>query len=687
MPRRSPLAITLLLPLAALMAVGWRPAPAAAQERALAPLEVRPSPAYEAAVERGTRSSTGEPGARYWQQRVRYDIRAEVDPATRLLTGHETVGYENHSPDTLRAVVFHLYQNLFAETALNTRAVPVTGGLTLDSLAVEGLVLDVGPANAAGRGAAPDTTGPLRVEGTTLTVRLPEPLPPGGDVEFSIGWHFTVPGGSGVPRMGMVDSTTGQIAQWYPQIATYDDLRGWDTRPYLSNGEFYLEYGTFDLALTLPAGTVVLATGELQNAEQVLPESVRERLERAARSDSTVQVLTAADFGPGQATLGSAGERLTWRFHAENVRDAAFAFGDHYLWDASSGVVDPATGRRTAVHALYRPSAATWKDSARMTKDAIEVFSRNVHPYPYPHITSSEGLVGGMEYPMIVFVADFATEQRTHRVIAHELGHEWFPMMVGSDETAYAWMDEGVNTFITVFAAEHYYPDSPERAEVRERYRGYTRATNATFTLMDAPDAVAVGGGDVGILGYRKPATALLALREILGHATFDDALAEYTERWLYKHPAPWDFFRTVEDVAGRDLDWFWQPWFYGTGISDLALGEVRVSGEGAGRRVVVTVRNEGTVLSPVELRITTTDGRTLEARAPETVWFDGRRTARVEASVPGEVARVELDPEAFFADVDPADDVWTPAPRPRPGEGGPGGAISPSGSPGSPRP
>jgi hypothetical protein len=418
----------------------------------------------------------------------------------------------------------------------------------------------------------------------------------------------------------------------------------------------------FDLAVTVPAGTIVGATGELRNATDVLPDGIRARLESAGRSEEVVHVVTAADFGPGAATRGSAGETLTWRFHSEDVRDAAFAFSDHYLWDASSGLVDPATGRRTAVHALYRPSATTWVESARMTKEAIETFSRNVYPYSYPQITSSEGLVGGMEYPMIVFVRDFDSEQTTQRVIAHELGHMWFPMMVGSDETAYAWMDEGVNTFITIFAAEDYYPESTERAEVRGAYEQYTAGSSIQgLSLMTPPDAIAAAGGSVGILGYRHPGSALLALRSILGDDAYDRALTEYTRRWLYKHPTPWDFFHTFESVAGRDLDWFWVPWFYGPGVSDQAIADVEVHQMGGRNHVVVAVRNDGTVLSPVILRITTADGATTEVEAPATRWFEGQQEISVEGTVDGEVANVELDPDGLYADVDSSDDVWTP--------------------------
>jgi hypothetical protein len=625
--------------------------PLAAQDRALVTLELTPPPAFREAVAAGTRTTTGAPGPRYWQQRADYDIQVTVDPATRMLTGHETILYENHSPDTLRAIVFHLYQNLFAEGAPRGRAVPITGGMTMESVSVDGQALGI-----EGREA------PVRIDGTVMAVRLPQPLAPGGTATFAIDWRFTIPEGEGVPRMGMVDSTTGQIAQWYPQIAVYDDLTGWDRRPYLANGEFYLEYGTFDLAITVPAGTIVGATGTLENPEEVLPPAIRERLARAVTSDETVSVVSEADFGPGKATLGQSGETLTWRFHAEDVRDAAFAFGDHYLWDATSGVVDPSSGRRTIVHALYRPIATTWRESAKMTKDAIETFSRNVYPYAYPHITSSEGLVGGMEYPMIVFVRNFPSDVLTERVIAHELGHEWFPMMVGSDETAWAWMDEGVNTFITIFAAEHYDPASTERAEVRQAYRQYGRTTNLyAITMMDAPDGIAISGGQVGITGYRQPASALLGLRELLGHETFDRALTEYTRRWLFRHPSPWDFFATFEDVAGRDLDWFWVPWFYGPGIHDFAIEDVEVHAMGGKNHIVATVRNEGTVLMPVRLVVTSADGERVAAEAPAERWFEGKRAIAVEAMVDGEVASVTLDPEGLFADVDPSDDVWEP--------------------------
>ncbi|HUF90201.1 MAG TPA: M1 family metallopeptidase, partial [Gemmatimonadota bacterium] len=626
---------------------------ARAQERALAPLEVRASPAFLAAVEQGTRTLSGEPGPRYWQQRVDYAIDVTVEPRARRLTGRETITYTNHSPDTLRVVYFHLYQNLFATGAPRGRAVPITGGIELTSLSVDGEAREVDPA---------DNRHTIQ-QGTVMAVHLPEPLVPGGGrATFDVGWSFTIPEGEGVPRMGMVDSTTGQIAQWYPQIATYDDLRGWDTRPHLANGEFYLEYGTFDLAITVPAGTVVYATGTLQNAAEVLPPAILDRASRAAAGDEIVRVVTEADFGPGKATLGALGETLTWRFQADDVRDAAFAFSDHYLVDMTSAVADPATGRRAVVHSFYRPGASTWRESGKMTKDAIEVFSRNVYPYAYPQITSTEGLVGGMEYPMIVFVRDFDTEERTQRVIAHELGHMWFPMMVGSDETAFAWMDEGVNTFITIFAAESYYPESTERAQVRDAYRQYaTQGPVQGISPMTPPDAIAAAGGSVGVLGYRHPAAALLALRSALGEETFDRALTEYTRRWLYKHPAPWDFFHTFESVAGRDLDWFWVPWFYGPGISDLGIADVDVHSMAGRNHVVVAVRNDGTVIVPVVLRITTADGTTTTVEAPASRWFGGQREISVEGTVDGEVARVELDPDGLYADVDPSDDVWTP--------------------------
>ncbi len=630
-----------ILPLLAALLVA---SPMVAQERALAPLEVRPSPAFLDAVEADTRTTSGVPGPEYWQQRVDYDVEVTIDPATRTLTGEETIRYANNSPDTLGIVFFHLYQNLFREGAIRTRFVPLTGGMTVTSMTVDGVEREVDPT---------DNRHTIE-QSTVMAVRLPSPLLPGETATFEVGWTFTIPAGENVPRMGMVDETTGQIAQWYPQVATYDDLTGWDTRQYMANGEFYLEYGDWDLAVTVPAGYLVAATGELVNPEQVLPGTIRDRLARAT-GDEIVHVVTEADFGAGNATLGSEGETLTWRFRAEDVRDAAFAFSDHYLWDATTGVVDEESGRRTRVHAFYRPSANTWVESANMTKDAIEVFSRNVYPYAYPQITSTEGLVGGMEYPMIVFVRNFGDEETTHRVIAHELGHEWFPMMVGSDENSWAWMDEGVDTFITIFAAEHYYPESTERAQVRQAYREYTRQTNLPLEVMDPPDAIAAGGGSVGVLAYRHPATALLALRNVLGESTFDRALTEYTDRWLYRHPTPWDFFNTFEDVAGRELDWFWQPWFHGPGVSDLALESVEID-DG---QVVATVRNEGTVLVPVRMRVTTESGETVDVEAPAERWFDGQRTITVEAEVDGAVSRVELDPDEAFADVDDSDDVW----------------------------
>ncbi|HKI94294.1 MAG TPA: hypothetical protein VJ992_03280, partial [Gemmatimonadales bacterium] len=338
--------------------------PLAAQQRspALQRLEVVVPHSVDSAVAHGTRSVTGAPGPKYWQNWSDYDIAADVTPADSMLRGEETVTYHNASPDTLSYVVFHVYQNLMGPNAARQQPFPnATGGMVIDRLQADGKTVEV-PDNMVGRSAGP---GSALVMGTLMRVPLATPLAPGGSATFHIRWHFQIPP-SYAPRMGMQDSTTAQIAQWYPQIAVFDDLHGWDLQQYIGSGEFYCDYGHFKYTVTVPAGFIVGGSGVLTNAAAVLTPAERSALQRASESDQIVHVLTEADFGPGTATQGQKGDRLTWRFDADSVRDVAFSFGDHYLWDATRAMVDSASHRYAAVNVFYRKGAPRFDQVAAM---------------------------------------------------------------------------------------------------------------------------------------------------------------------------------------------------------------------------------------------------------------------------------------------------------------------------------
>lgn len=617
--------------------------------------------AFRSGVESGTRSMDGRPGARYWQQRVRYRIDAELDPRTAVLQGQEEVTYYNNSPDTLRGMVFHLYQNLFSEGVERTRRVPITGGMRVERVAVGGV-----DAVAVTVGRGPSTGASYRVDGTLMDLRLPRALAPGDSVVVTIAWSFEVPP-RGAPRTGRIEHALYNVAQWYPQVAVYDDLRGWNRQPYLGNGEFYLEYGDFDVALTLPEGWLVGATGELQNPEEVLPAGVRYRLGLALERDTVIHIVGEDDLGAGNATERAPGGQLTWRFVARNVRDFAWGTSDRYLWDATRAVIpDPARPGATKVvpvHAFYRPQVRSWREAARYTRHALTFHAERWGTYLYPQITALEGPIGGMEYPMVIFVAGFNDAQSLYGTINHEVAHQWFPMMVGNNETRFAWQDEGLATYIEELATVDFFPEQRPFALPLAQYLQI--AGTDYETPMMRPADLYPNYPSFGIASYFKPAVLLRALGGIIGEERLHEALREYTRRWLFKHPHANDFFNTVEAVAGRDLDWFWTPWWYGTGVFDQGIAGVRVEQTSGGETLTITVEDRGTTPLPTFVAVTLANGEVRRATVPIEAWLTGARSQNVTLSVPGRATRVELDPEQLFPDVNRRDNLWEPATAP----------------------
>ncbi len=590
------------------------------------------------------RGADGRPGPRYWQQRVDYTIRATLDTVRHGLVGQETVRYTNRSPQPLPYLWFHLEQNICAPGS-------VTNQLDQPPLVFLGSVFDFSCkgfpggvelryVRSAGRSLA------YTVRGTTMRVDLPRPLPPGGVLDLEIGWHFLIPP-YGAGRMGR-DGLLYEIAQWYPRVAVYDDVRGWNHEPYIGAGEFYLEYGSFDVALTVPASFVVAATGWLQNPLEVLTRTQRARLLAARSSDTAVAIITAAEAGDPARTRPVARGTLTWRFRADSVRDFAFAAAPNFRWDASAwhGIL---------VHTFYRPQATLWVEANRMVREALRYFSEQWFPYPYPQISSVEGPIEGMEYPMLTFDPAGPVRTDLQWVLAHELGHQWFPMVVGSNERLYPWMDEGFNTFIDLANAARYfagtgYGDSIETNPLR-LYRDHA-VPGLEQPLITRP----VESRDLFWTGYQKPALMLFLLREeVLGPERFDPAFRAYIRAWAWKHPTPADFFRVMRDQSGVDLDWFWRGWIYSTARLDQAVDSVRQEGEQAS----VFLSSRGTMLMPARLAVTFADGGTEEARLPVEMWNLGPRfTYRVRR--PGQVARVELDPAGRLPDTDRANNRWS---------------------------
>ena len=603
------------------------------------------------------REGSGRPGPRYWQQRVDYTITVALDTATHTIAGRETIRYTNHSPDTLHYLWLQLDQNLFRDDSRGAMLTPPDARFAARGFH-GGFVLD-GVRAVRRTGNRPATRVALKTidNSTLMRVELDRPLAPGGVTSLDLGYSFQVPE-HGADRMGRERFPEGwlyEIAQWYPRLAVYDDVRGWNTEQYLGQGEFYLEYGDIDFAITVPRGFTVAGTGRLTNPLEVLTPIQQERLARALRSDSTVAIIARNEVGQPSSRPARAGATLTWRFSAKDVRDVAWAAAPNFVWDASgwNGIL---------MQSFYPPPAdSIWRESTRMVRHSIKHYSEKWFPYPYPTAINVNGPVGGMEYPMIVFCANRRSRTGLFGVTTHELGHEWFPMVVGSNERLYAWMDEGFNTFINIYSAREYFPD---QAWLRARGQAEGWAQFAA-TGRDEPGmtpADRVTPQLLGAVAYSKPATGLYLLRhDILDSTRFDMAFREYIQRWAFKHPTPAEFFRSMEDGVGEDLAWFWRGWFYRTDVVDQAVDSVRARSDSSGTMTEIYLSSPGGLPMPVDLQFTFADGTSEHVRLPVEAWYEGNRFLYVR-QLPKELVKVEIDPDKNFPDVRRQNNAWTKA-------------------------
>ncbi|HZA99258.1 MAG TPA: M1 family metallopeptidase [Gemmatimonadales bacterium] len=578
------------------------------------------------------RTGSGRPGPSYWQQRVDYRIAATLDTVRREIRGRETIHYTNNSPDRLAYLWMFLEQNIcspasvtekldqpplvFLGSTFDFSCKGFRGGVTLERVSV------------AGRALRP------QVFGTTMRLDLPRPLASGRAIDIEVVWKFPVPD-YGAGRMGR-DGSLYEIAQWYPRLAVYDDVRGWNHEPYIGAGEFYLEYGSFDVSLTVPAGYVVAATGTLQNPAAVLTPTQQRRLAMARTSTKSVAIITADEAGTNRSRPAGQGQ-LTWRFTADSVRDFAFAAAPNFRWDASAY-------RGTLIHTFYRPSAPEWEEANQMVRDALQYFSEQWYPYPYPQISSVEGPIEGMEYPMLTFDPRAPSREERHWVLAHELGHQWMPMIVGSNERLYPWMDEGFNTFIDLAGAARYFAGTPygDTIEVHPLHLYQDHAIpGREQPLINRP----VETKNLFWAGYQKPALMLQTLRyEVLGKDRFDHAFRQYLRAWAYKHPTPADFFRIMRDASGVDLDWFWRDWIYTTARLDQAVDSVSAE--------KIFLSNRGSMTLPLEMDLIYQDGSTERIKLPVEMWNLGTRFAyRIKSGK--SVTRVVVDPRQVLPDVD----------------------------------
>ncbi len=654
-----------------LITLGAAVAPLAAQlpERAVR-RTIPLSRAFEAALAAGTRDSSGRPTARYWQLRTDYRISASLDPGTATLTGRETVRIANPSDSTLTEVVLRLYQNLFAPGAPRSVTLPeITGGITLTRLVANGEQVLVDSAAAEW-----STT-------TVITVPLRTPIPPQGEGTLEAEWRFRVPASpdlqGGGERMGRWGTRLFQLAQWYPQVAVYDDLHGWDRAPYLGEGEFYNNFGSFDVQLDLPAGWLVGATGTLRNAGAVLSPMVLERLRHVTESDSQVSIVGAAERGAGRATTSgdslvmrgrdagmTTGARLVWHFVADSVGDFAWATSSDYLWDATRATI-PGRGP-IPVNIFYLPEHPRYRGVGVFARHALEFYSRQWIPYRFPQFTQVDGPEGGMEYPMLTMSGPF------FGVTDHEIGHQWWPMMVANDETQYGWMDEGFNEYMNILSAAALAGHPPVLDSLGARYGAVARVDDQATMMWDANHA----GPWYGFVTYEKAPMMFSALGGVVGDSAAARAMRAWARDWQFHHPTPWDFMFAMNRELGQDLGWFWYPWLFTTESVDGAIASVSPR---AGR-TLVTVTQAGEMPSPVVLRVefaagtapirpmknAVIAGDTATVTWPASVWFGGaRRFVAPLAFGARTIQRIVLDPAGRFPDRDRADNRWPRSPSP----------------------
>lgn len=529
-----------------------------------------------------TRNGSGAPGHAYWQQEVDYDIDVRLDDERQRIEGHERIRYTNNSPDTLTYLWLQLDANIYSPSSdrATTATAPGFDRVDYRSFArlLEGLSFDgsiqLGKVSDR-RGRALDHT----VTGTMMRIDLPKPLKPGKSFVFDIDWSYAINDSSKVPgRTGYERFEDGtiiyEVAQWFPRLAAYEDVNGWQNKQYLGAGEFTLEFGDYDVEITVPADHVVAATGELVNARAVLSAAQRERLEQAEDAKAPVFIVTPdeAKAAEGAKTKST----KTWRFKAQNVRDFAFASSRKFIWDAQR--VELATGPVWAMSYYPGEGEALWsKYSTKAIIHTLDVYGRYAFDYPYPVAISVNGPVGGMEYPMICFNGPRPEKDGTYSkrtkyglisVIIHEVGHNFFPMIVNSDERQWTWMDEGLNTFLQYRAEQEWEKDYPSRRGEPRKIVDFMRSEHQVPIMTNSESLLQFGNN-----AYAKTATALNILREtVMGREAFDHAFSEYARRWKFRRPMPADFFRTMEDASAVDLDWFWRGWFYTTDPVDIAI-------------------------------------------------------------------------------------------------------------------
>lgn len=589
-----------------------------------------------AAFSKQTRQKDGNPGRNYWQNSSNYTIRASVDVKKKMLSGSEKITYYNNSPDTLKSLVIRLYQDLFKKGANRLSLVDVNPLDVHNGVEIKSVII----------GGRKYSETDLRRQGTIMIIPLKDRLAPANNLELAIEWDMKIPEHTLI-RMGTIDSTSLFIAQWYPQMAVYDDVAGWDTYSYNGMAEFYNDFCNFDVEITVPEGFIVWATGEPINLQDNLQPAIYQKYLKASTGDEILKVVSTDDLRKHAVTTSL----NTWKYKASNVTDFAFGLSDHYEWDVTSVLVDKTLQKRTIVSAAYKPNTVHFDKVAYISRETVKYLSEEMPgiPYPFPYITSFHGDFG-MEYPMITNVGpdeDYGTTVYAH---SHEITHAYFPFLVGTNETRNGWIDEGLVVYL------------PEKVQLQleptyDVARNNTAAFSAWAGVEDEVPLITpthyLNPRIYFYLNYAKTEQALRMLEIELGPDLFKKSLLTFIERWKYKHPTPIDYFNTFSDVAQQDLNWYWQAWYYQNGGSpDMAI--TGVSPEDG--KLTVTIQNKGDIPLPVVLSFYNNDKLLKTITQPAKQWTQ-TSTIKVEFQNPEKVTMIKLGND-IIPDVNREDNV-----------------------------
>ncbi|MBX2976510.1 MAG: M1 family metallopeptidase [Ignavibacteriaceae bacterium] len=592
---------------------------------------------FKSAYEKGTRSNDGKPGKNYWQNSADYKIDVEVIPNKRLISGKAQIVYNNNSPDSLNMIVFRLYQNIFQKGALrnfNLNSIDIHDGVSIENLVLNNEIVN-------------DTSkSSYRVQGANLIIFPSNRIAPKSSVKINVDWNFSLPIKSRV-RMGAYDSTSFFVAYWYPQVAVYDDLNGWDILPFTGEQEFYNDFNNYEVNIKVPNTIGVWATGELQNVDELLRTDILSKYNAAKKSESVVNIINEEDYKIGNP-YNTEGEYNVWKFVAKFVPDFAFATSDHYYWDGCNYESSNKNIKNVFISAVYNKNSKDFYEVAEISKESIDFFEKKspAYPFPYPAITVYNG-DGGMEFPMMVNDGSTNSRASTVGLTSHEIAHTYFPFMMGINEKLYAWMDESWAVMLP-FDFQH----QNGGKQLQNNVQAYSDFAGHESEVPPIVPSYQLRGRAYRMAAYTRPALSYYFLKDYLGEQKFNDCLHDFMNSWVGKHPSPYDFFYTFNRVAKEDLSWFWKPWLFDYGYPDLAIKNVK----NEGNTLSLEIYKKGNIPVPIKLKvITSAEEKTIYETVK--VWKD-KETHFFKIDLNSELVKIELGDETI-PDVDKSNNLY----------------------------